>query len=161
MKRPNSSENYWSIFRPNCAHRFWRPHWAKHCKMLETQLTHLEASDLIRQASESELAYLFKHALVQDTALSSLLLVERKRLHRRVGETLEAIYPECRVELAPLLAKHFDACGEDAKTLEYAMLAGDAAARGTQTPKRSSSIRLRFRWANGPISPLPKCRVCI
>lgn len=97
--------------------------------MLETQLSRLESGDLIRQLSDTELAYLFKHALVQDTARASLLLGERKRLHNLVGTTLETLYPERRVELAPLLAQHFEASGLDAKTLEYATLAGDAAAR--------------------------------
>lgn len=97
--------------------------------MVETQLARLEASELVRRLREEELAYLFKHALVQDTARASLLLQERKRLHRLVGETLESLYPERRAELAPLLVQHFSEAGDDAKTLEYAELAGDGAAR--------------------------------
>lgn len=96
---------------------------------LSISLTHLESSDLVRRLREQELAYLFKHALVQDTARASLLLHERKRLHRLVGETLEHVYPERRAELAPLLAQHFAEAGNDAKTLEYAELSGDVASR--------------------------------
>lgn len=97
--------------------------------MVETQLARLESSELVRRLREEELAYLFKHALVQDTARASLLLHERKRLHRLVGETLESMYPERRAELAPLLAQHFSEAGDDPKTLEYAELSGDGAAR--------------------------------
>ncbi len=97
--------------------------------MLETQLARLESSELVRRLRDEELTYLFKHALVQDTARASLLMHERKRLHRLVAQTLEELYPERRAELAPLLAQHFGEAGDDAKTLEYAELSGDAARR--------------------------------
>ncbi|MDL1895437.1 hypothetical protein FBQ82_04140 [Anaerolineae bacterium CFX7] len=92
-------------------------------------LNQLESSDLVRRLHEEELAYLFKHALVQDTAYASLLKNERKRLHRAIGETLEREYPHARVENAALLTKHFLEAGDDAKILEYATCAGDAEAR--------------------------------
>lgn len=97
--------------------------------MLEAQLSRLETSELVRRLNEADPAYLFKHGLVQDTAYTSLLNQERKRLHLLVGESLEALYPGQRAELAPLLAQHFANAGDDVKTLEYATLAGDAAAR--------------------------------
>ena len=97
--------------------------------MLETQLARLETSELVRRLRDEELTYLFKHALVQDTARASLLMQERKRLHQLVGESLEALYPERRAELAPLLAAHFESAGDDAKTLVYAKLAGDESTR--------------------------------
>ncbi len=97
--------------------------------MIETQLARLEASELVRRLREEELAYLFRHALVQDTARASLLNNERKRLHELVGEALELVYPEQRAELAPMLAQHFAEAGNEGKTLEYAELSGDAARR--------------------------------
>lgn len=96
---------------------------------LISNLNQLEASELTRRLREEDLTYLFKHALVQDTAYASLLLQERKRLHRLVGEALERVYPEQRAELAPVLARHFAEAGNDAKTLEYAELSGDTARR--------------------------------
>ena len=75
---------------------------------LETQLTTLETSGLIRAADvEPELEYLFRHALIQDAAYGSLLKADRKILHRTVGETLERLFPDRRAELAPRLAEHF------------------------------------------------------
>lgn len=97
--------------------------------MLEAQLSRLTASELVRQLADPERAYQFKNALVQDVTRASLLLGERKRLHRLVGEALEALYPERRTELAPLLAGHFEMAGIDDKSMTYAALAGDAAAR--------------------------------
>jgi tetratricopeptide (TPR) repeat protein len=97
--------------------------------MLTHSLTRLETTELIRRLDELEVAYSFKHALVQDTAYASLLKNERKRLHRVIGETLEREYPNALVDNAALLTKHFLEAGDDAKILEYAMCAGDAEAR--------------------------------
>lgn len=97
--------------------------------MLNQSLTRLESTDLIRRLDELEISYLFKHALVQDTAYASLLKNERRRLHRAIGETLEREYPNALQENAALLAKHFSEAGDDAKILEYGRCAGDAEAR--------------------------------
>ncbi len=72
------------------------------------QLNSLERSGLIELAqAEPELAYLFRHALVQDAAYHSLLKNTRRKLHRSVGETLERLYPDRLDELAATLAYHF------------------------------------------------------
>lgn len=97
--------------------------------MLAQSLARLETTELIRRLNEADLSYLFKHALVQDTAYASLLKNERKRLHRAIGETLEREYPHAVEENAALLAKHFSEAGDDAKILEYGLCAGDAEAR--------------------------------
>lgn len=103
--------------------------------MIEPALARLESVELIHRLYETDLAFQFKHALMQDTASASLLLNERKRLHRLVGLALESLYPERRVELASLLCQHFSAGGDDDKALEYAMLAGDAAVRINANPE--------------------------
>jgi tetratricopeptide (TPR) repeat protein len=96
----------------------------------QQHLSQLEASGLLRLAATlPELEYLFRHALIQDAAYSSLLKSDRKQLHRRVGETLEATYPSRLEELAPVLAAHFAEAGEEARAFRYFTLAGDAAAR--------------------------------
>lgn len=96
---------------------------------LETALMGIEQADLIRRIPEEEVAFLFKHALVQDTAYSSLLKQERKHFHRDVAETLERLYGVRLDDFAALLTQHFAEAGDDAKTIEYAIRAGDAAAR--------------------------------
>ncbi len=92
-------------------------------------LARLEHTELVRRLDELDVSYLFKHALVQDTAYASLLKHERKRLHRAIGETLEQTYPNALQENAALLTKHFLEAGDDAKILEYGVCAGDAEAR--------------------------------
>lgn len=92
------------------------------------QLDTLEAKGLIRLANyRPELEYLFRHWLVQDAAYGSLLKQERRELHRRVGEALELLYPERQVELAAVLALHFEQAGDTEKALGYLLAAGQYA----------------------------------
>lgn len=86
---------------------------------LDSQLTELISSELVRRLPEAELAYLFKHALIQDTAYSSLLKHERARLHLQVANALESFYPERRQEFAGLIGKHFALAGERAQAAWY------------------------------------------
>ena len=44
---------------------------------LTTNLGQLENTELVRRLNETDLAYLIKHALIQETALASLLNQER------------------------------------------------------------------------------------
>jgi tetratricopeptide (TPR) repeat protein len=92
-------------------------------------LTHLEEAGLMRLAQTMpELEYLFRHALVQNAAYESLLVQQRRHLHQAVAEKLESLYPQ-QEELAPVLAHHFAAAGDDRRALAYFTQAGDAAAR--------------------------------
>lgn len=91
----------------------------------EMQLDTLEAKGLIRLAAyRPELEYLFRHWLVQDAAYGSLLKQERRELHLLVGKALEALYPDRLVELAGVLALHFEQAGETDKAIEYLVAAG-------------------------------------
>jgi len=99
---------------------------------LTQHLTQLESHGLIRlAATQPELEYLFRHALVQDAAYASLVRADRKQLHLVVGEALERLYPDqlASRELAPVLAQHFYQAGDGERALRYFALAGDAAAR--------------------------------
>jgi tetratricopeptide (TPR) repeat protein len=93
--------------------------------MSQPQLDTLESKGLIRLATvQPELEYLFRHALVQDTAYESLLKQERRALHRQVGDALEKLYPERRGDLAAVLAMHFEQAGETERAIGYLIEAG-------------------------------------
>lgn len=96
---------------------------------VNSELTQLETAGLVRQLQEEELAYLFKHILVQETTYGSLLKNDRKRLHHAVGDALEQAFPQQLDDLAPLLGNHFQEAGEDERALVYFTRAGDRAAR--------------------------------
>lgn len=106
---------------------------SRRAKKLHAPLTELVRAELVRalqEAGNSTVStYVFKHALVQDTAYQSLLKNERKRLHRAIGFTLEREYGDRADEFAADLALHFGEAGDDEKTFGYAELAGDRAAR--------------------------------
>lgn len=94
----------------------------------KSDLGTLEASGLIRVAVvQPELEYLFRHALVQDAAYSSLLKQDRRTLHRAAAESLLALYPERRREIAGVIAMHFDQAGDPASAAEHFVVAGDHA----------------------------------
>jgi serine phosphatase RsbU (regulator of sigma subunit) len=95
---------------------------------LFSDLGTLESAGLIRVAKiEPDLEYLFRHALVQDAAYASLLDSDRRRLHLAVGDAIESLYPERKKELAAILGHHFREAGQEARSLDYFLLAGDEA----------------------------------
>jgi len=92
------------------------------------ELGTLEASGLIEiVALQPELEYLFRHALVQEAAYSSLLKQDRRTLHRVAAETILALYPERERELAGVIAMHFDQAGDTARAAPFLVAAGEHA----------------------------------
>ena len=93
-----------------------------------TELNTLEASGLVQVAAlEPELEYLFRHALVQDAAYSSLLKQDRRTLHQLAADTLLSLYPERRRELASVIALHLERAGDPAAAAEHLVVAGEHA----------------------------------
>jgi predicted ATPase len=66
---------------------------------------------LFRQGMPPHASYLFKHALVQDTAYSTLLREPRRALHARIADVLENQFPEIAESRPELLAHHCTAVG--------------------------------------------------
>jgi tetratricopeptide (TPR) repeat protein len=92
------------------------------------ELGTLEASGLIQVATfDPELEYLFRHALVQDAAYSSLLKQDRRALHSLAADTLLALYPDRKRELAAIVAMHLELAGDDVRAAEYLVIAGEHA----------------------------------
>ncbi|MGH7355601.1 MAG: ATP-binding protein, partial [Candidatus Rokuibacteriota bacterium] len=89
----------------------------------------LRALEIIyEKAAHPELAYMFKHALVHDVAYESVLLEQRRRLHRVIGTAIEELYADRLPEHYETLALHFTR-GEDWKhALTYHTLAARKAA---------------------------------
>ena len=90
-------------------------------------LDHLEQGHLLRAQLEPEPTYSFKHQLVQQAAYESLLVHDRRTLHRAVGETLERLFDDRRQDVADVLADHFERAGFRKKAFDYAVLAGEQA----------------------------------
>lgn len=97
---------------------------------LNPTLEQLENALLVRRLNEEDATYMFKHALTQDAAYQSLLQKQRRTIHTHIAQAYQELYADrCRDEFAAILAQHYAEAGDDAKTIEYAIRAGDAAAR--------------------------------
>src|SRR6476660_8220408 len=97
---------------------------------LRGRLETLERAGLIREIVQArDREYAFHHSLTQEAAYGTILLRDRRALHERVGAALEGLYANRLEEFAPVLAHHFHRAGDHERTLRYARLAGDHAAR--------------------------------
>jgi class 3 adenylate cyclase/tetratricopeptide (TPR) repeat protein len=97
---------------------------------LERGLGILERVELVRERRRlPELEYWFNHALVQEVTYDSILLDRRRRLHREVAVSIEALFADRLEEFAGLLAHHYAAAEDWAKAQEYLLRAGDQAGR--------------------------------
>jgi class 3 adenylate cyclase/tetratricopeptide (TPR) repeat protein len=76
---------------------------------LDESLIRLQQEEMVRPRSgHGERTYIFKHVLLQEAAYDSLLLSQRRTLHRRAGEALEQIYAGQLEDKYALLTHHFD-----------------------------------------------------
>lgn len=97
---------------------------------LAQHMRQLQQGELIQEAARlPEPEYIFRHVLVQETAYAMILHRQRRDFHRRVGETLEELFPDRLEENAVVLAYHFDQARHYARALRYCKMAGDAAFR--------------------------------
>ena len=111
---------------------------------LDGLLTELQTLEIIyRQGLLPEPAYVFKHAVIQDVAYNSLLVRQRKELHRAVGYAIEELYADRLAEHYAELAHHFTQGEVWGKAMEYSILAGDRAAHAFA----SAEARRHYRRA--------------
>jgi class 3 adenylate cyclase/predicted ATPase len=110
-----------------------------------------EAGLLFCRGVAPQSSYLFKHALVQDAAYSTLLRAARQRLHRRIGEVLEEQFPAIAETQPELLAHHFTEAGLSAKAITYWRLGGRRSAARSAVVEGVEQLRRGLRL----VSDLP------
>ncbi len=99
---------------------------------IDPSLVTLQRRELVREKPDlAQRAYLFKHALTQETAYESILMSKRRELHKRVAECLERTSPQHVNDIA----RHFLEAQENARALPYLVQAGENAARAYSTPE--------------------------
>ncbi len=95
---------------------------------LDRALAQLLRAELIREwARLPEREYIFKHALTQETAYAGILLAERRTMHRRLAEHLEANTAGTGGDQAAVLARHWLRAEEWEKALRFTLLAAERA----------------------------------
>jgi predicted ATPase len=96
--------------------------------ILQQGLKQLVESELVYQSGiPPQARYLFKHALVQDTAYQSLLKSRRQQLHQQVAQVLVEQFPQTVVAQPELVAHHYTEAGLTAQAIPYWQQAGERA----------------------------------
>jgi predicted ATPase len=109
---------------------------------LQEALRRLVEAGLVFQRGAPPMAeYLFKHALVQDTAYSTLLRGPRQALHRRIAEALEQRFPDV-VETRPeIVAHHYGEAAIAGKAIGYWHLAGKSSVARSAVREATAQLR--------------------
>ena len=101
-----------------------------HEDTLQQGLKQLVESELVYQSGlPPQARYLFKHALVQDTAYQSLLKSRRQQLHQQIANVLEKQLTEITETQPELLAHHYAEAGMIEQAIQYWQKAGERANR--------------------------------
>ena len=98
-------------------------------QMLDRQLQALEHHDYIAPDDPSDLglAYIFRHALIQESAYGTLLYQRRRVYHRQVARAMERLFPTQLAEQAGLLAFHYEQANDLDQAITYHLQAADQA----------------------------------
>ncbi len=104
------------------------------CSIDEATLQHglkqlVEAELVYQHGLPPQATYLFKHALIQDTAYHSLLKSTRQHYHRQIAQVLEEQFTEIQETQPELLAHHYTEAGLIAQAIPYWQRAGENAVR--------------------------------
>jgi serine/threonine protein kinase/class 3 adenylate cyclase/predicted ATPase len=92
---------------------------------LEAQLAQLaQAEILYAKGRPPRCTYTFKHALLEDALYNALVKGKRQQYHRRVGEVLEAQFPQTAETQPELLGHHFAEAGLTERAVGYWLKAG-------------------------------------
>lgn len=93
---------------------------------LDQALAELTDSGLAsRRGTPPDATYMFKHALVQDTAYDSLLKSRRQELHAMIAKAIEEKLPQVKQTKPEILARHLTEAGQIEAALPHWQKAGE------------------------------------
>jgi predicted ATPase len=97
-------------------------------ELLQQGLRRLVEAEFVYQNDAGPTAtYVFKHALIRDTAYQSLLKSTRQQYHQRIAQVLERRFPETAETQPALLAHHYTEAGLSEPAIGYWQRAGEHA----------------------------------
>ena len=100
-----------------------------HPELLDATLQTLMEREFVHQIRVyPERVYRFRHVITGSVQYESVVPKERKALHLRVGEILEALYEDRLEEQVESLAHHCRSSSEPERAIEFLQRAGDKAA---------------------------------
>jgi DNA-binding winged helix-turn-helix (wHTH) protein/tetratricopeptide (TPR) repeat protein len=133
---------------------------------LQSSLIRLVESGLVLQRGVFPAAtFIFKHALIQDTAYRSLLRERRRALHARIAQALQEHFPEITKDQPEVLAQHLEQADQSEHAITYWIAAGDLASRRSAPREavvhyRAGLRSLEFRQSSGKICEL-EAEICM
>jgi predicted ATPase len=95
----------------------------------------VEAEFLYQQGLPPQATYVFKHALIQETAYQSLLKSTRQQYHQHIAQVLVERFPEMAETQPELVAHHFTEAGLGAQAVPYWQRAGQRALQRSANPE--------------------------
>ena len=97
-------------------------------RQVATTAARASQSGLLHQhGAGPDASYVFKHALIQDAAYSTMLMSRRREVHSRIADVLEKFFPErCGAE-PEALARHLAEAGRAEAAIDYWERAADLA----------------------------------
>src|SRR5215469_1278786 len=101
----------------------------------------VEAGLVFQRGVPPTAEYLFKHALVQDTAYSTLLRGPRQALHRRIAEALEQRFPDLVQTRPEIVAHHYGEAAIADKAISYWHLAGKLSVAKSAVREATAQLR--------------------
>jgi tetratricopeptide (TPR) repeat protein len=111
-----------------------------------------DAGLLFCRGTAPHASYLFKHALVQDAAYSTLLRGRRQQLHARVAAALEQHFTDLVERQPELLAHHLTSAGNTEGAVDQWLKAGRHAAAQFTYPEAIAHLK----WGLGLLRSLPE-----
>jgi class 3 adenylate cyclase/predicted ATPase len=95
---------------------------------------------LYEQPAFPEVEYIFKHALTQEVAYSTVLQERRKALHERTAQAIETVFHSRLEDHYSELAHHYTRSGNTEKAIEYLHLAGQQAVQHSANAEAVSHL---------------------
>ena len=97
-------------------------------ELLQKNLARLVEADLLHQRGfPPQARYMFKHALIQETAYQAVLKSTRQQTHEKIARTLATQFHEIAETQPELLAHHYTEAGLSEQSLPYWRQAGQRA----------------------------------
>ena len=110
-------------------------------KLLES-LRELVESGLLHQVGElPQATFVFKHALIQDTAYQSMLRSKRRGLHQAVADCLATRFPDVVIQSPEVLALHYTEAGAAASAAPRWHEAAECALRRSAHVEAHNHVR--------------------
>jgi len=128
--------------------------------VLKDALSKLEEAELAScRGRPPEATYSFRHALVQDTAYSSLIRSRRQELHRQIAEALRDRFATLAESEPEIIAHHFTEAGLPELAIEWWSRAGELSLKRSSIAEANSHLRRAIALADQGAAVPPKERL--